>query len=91
MRHEPVRRSLRLDLLRRLAEGQRLGLGEDVGQEHVVMAAQGVQRPAEGDEVARDEPRALMNQLVKRMLTVGSRLAPINGTGVADNLCFHRA
>ena len=40
MRHQPVRRSLRLDLLRGLAESQGLGLGKDVGQQHVVMAAQ---------------------------------------------------
>ena len=31
VRHEPVRRALRLDLLGSLAEGQRLGLGEDIG------------------------------------------------------------
>src|SRR5438093_12098227 len=36
--YEPVRRALGLDLLRRLPERQRLGLGEDVRQEHVVMA-----------------------------------------------------
>ncbi len=86
MRHEPVRRALGLDLLGRLAEGQRLGLGEDVRQEHVVVPAEGVERLAERDEVTRNEPGALMNQLVKGMLAVGSRLAPVDGTGIVGDL-----
>src|SRR5271166_1054127 len=62
VRHEPVWRALGLDLLGRLAEGQRLSLGEDVRQKHVVVAAEGVKRLAERDEVTRDEPGPLMNQ-----------------------------
>jgi len=34
------------DLLQGLAEGERLGLGEDVGHEQVVVATQGVEGPA---------------------------------------------
>src|SRR5262249_47482863 len=74
-RHEPVRRALRLHLLGRLAEGQRLALGKDVRQQHVVMPAERIERLGERDEVAGDEPRPLMDQLIKRMLAVGSRLA----------------
>ena len=46
VRHQPVRRALGLDLLGRLAEGQRLGLGEDVRQQHVVVPAERVERLA---------------------------------------------
>src|SRR5262249_2833791 len=82
MRHEPVGRALGLDLLRRLAEGERLALGEDVGDEHVVMASERIERLVKRDEVARDELRALMYQLVKRMLSIGAGLAPEDGTGL---------
>ena len=38
--HEPIRRAFGLHLLGRLAERQRLGLREDVRQQHVVVPAQ---------------------------------------------------
>ena len=82
VRHEPIRHALGLDLLRRHAERQRLALRKDVGQQHVVVAPQRRQRLAEGDEVARDEPRPLVNQLVERVLAVGARFAPIDGAGI---------
>ena len=44
MRHEPIRRAFGLHFLRRFAEGQRLGLGEDVGHQHVVMRPERVER-----------------------------------------------
>ena len=65
-----------------LAEGERLGLGEDVGHQHVVMAAERIERFDEGDEVAGDEPRALVDQLVEGMLAVGAGLAPVDRAGV---------
>ena len=65
-----------------LAEGQRLGLGEDVGHQHVVMPAERVQGLGEGDEVAGDEPRALVDQLVEGVLAVGAGLAPVDRPGV---------
>ena len=86
VRHQPVRRALGLDFLGRLAEGQRLGLGEDVRQEHVVVPAQRVERLDEGDEVTRDEPGALMDQLVEGVLAVGARLAPVDGAGLVVDL-----
>src|SRR5215470_7105084 len=46
------------------------------------MAAHSVERFGKRDEVARNEPRALMNQLIERMLSVGSWFAPVNRTGV---------
>ena len=84
--HEPIRRALGLHLLGRLAEGQRLGLGKDVGQEDVVVPAQGVERLGEGDEVTGNEPGALMDQLVEGVLAVGPRLAPVDGAGLVGDL-----
>ena len=46
------------------------------------MPAKRIERLGEGDEVARDEPGSLMNQLIERVLPVGSRLAPVDRTGV---------
>src|ERR1700730_14941901 len=65
VRYEPIRSALGLDLLRRFPERQRLRLGEDVREEHVVMAAELVERLAKRDEVRGDESRALMNTLGK--------------------------
>src|SRR5689334_9769569 len=41
-----------------------------------MMVAQRIQRSGGGQKVARNEFGPLMDQLVKRMLTVGSRLTP---------------
>src|SRR5215468_139030 len=89
MRHEPFWRSLRLDLVDGLAEGQRLGLRKDIGKQHVVMPTQRVQGACERDEIARYQPRSLMDQLIEGMLPVGPRLAPVDGPRVvihADTL-----
>src|SRR4029453_18187554 len=47
-----------------------------------MMPAERGKRLTKPDEITWDQPRSLMDQLVKRMLTVGSRLAPIDGTGI---------
>ena len=39
-------------------------------------------RPRRHQEVARDQPRALVNQLIERVLAVGARLAPFDRTAV---------
>src|SRR6266446_4627986 len=85
--HEPLRRALSFDLLGRLTEGQRFGLSEHVRQEHVVVPTKRVERLGERYEVAGNESRSLMNQLIEGMLTIGSRLAPVDRAGiVADSL-----
>src|SRR5213078_3753385 len=61
MRNETVGRALGLDLLARLAEGQRLRLRKHVGHQHVVLATERVQGVRERDEVTRNQPRALMD------------------------------
>ena len=40
----------------------------------------------ERDEVARDEPRALVDQLIEGVLAVGARLAPVDRAGVVRDL-----
>ena len=87
MRDEPVWRALGFDLLRRFAECQRFGLGEDVCQEHVVVAAERIERLHKGDEVTRDEPRSLMDELVEGVLAVGARLAPIDRARGVGDIC----
>src|SRR3990172_2438008 len=79
--HEPLRRPLGPDLLGRLPEGQRLGLREDVREEHVVLPAERTEGLRERDEIAGDEARPLMDQLVEGVLAVGPRLAPGDGSG----------
>src|SRR5262245_52512015 len=83
MRYEPVRRSLALDLLRRLAKRQSLGLGEDIRHQQVVMTPQRIERLSKRNEVARHHSRPLMEQLVERVLAVRSGFAPINGPRLA--------
>src|SRR5208337_4804670 len=83
VRHEPAGRAFGADLLRCLAKGQRFALRENVGQQHVMLLPQRIQRLAEGDEVAGDEARSLVDQLIKRMLAVGAGLAPVNRARIA--------
>src|SRR5262247_698316 len=64
-RYERIRGSFSLDLLGRLAKGQCLSLREDVGHEHVVVPAERIERLAKSDEITRDQPRSLVDQLVK--------------------------
>src|SRR6266404_3249456 len=80
--NEPLGCAFGLHLLRSLAECQCLGLRTDVGNQHIVVAAKRVERLRKSDEVAGDEPGPLMNQLVERMLAIGSRFAPVNWTCV---------
>ena len=62
-------------------EGERLGLGEQVRHQQVVVVAVRVVRVGEADEVDRDDPGALVQQLVERVLAVRARLAPHDRTG----------
>ena len=91
MRDRGFGRALRAKLLGPLAEGQCLGLGEDVRHQQVVVRAQRVEGPAETDQVEWDELRPLVNELIERVLSVRSRLAPEHGAGlVVDGLAFER-
>ena len=83
MWHQPIGRAFRADFRRGFAEGKGFALGEDIGQQLVVLLAQRVERLAERDEVARDQPRSLMDQLIEGMLAVGARFAPV------DRPCTH--
>src|ERR1043166_8300022 len=87
MWRKPLRSAFGLDLLQGLAKGECLSLRENIGEEHIVVASERIEWPCEGDKVARYEPCPLMNQLVKRVLTVSARFAPVDWTGCLRDLC----
>ena len=64
------------DLVGRLALHQGFGLGEEVGQQDVVVPADRVVAADRSDEVARDEPGSLVEELIEGMLAIRPRLAP---------------
>src|SRR5260370_37082489 len=89
--NEPLGSAFCLDLFRSLAECQCLGLRANVCNQHIVVAAKWIERLRKSDEVAGNEPGPLMDQLVERMLPIGSRLAPVNCTGVVhDSVSIER-
>src|SRR3954465_1940777 len=91
MGDEPVGGAFVFDLLGSLAEGQRFGLGEHIGHQYVMVPAEVVERLREGDEVAGNQVRALVDQLVERVLSVGAWLAPVDGSGgVIDGRAIER-
>lgn len=61
VRHQPVGRCFGLNLGRRFAKGQGFRLGEDVGQEHVVVAPERRQGARKSDKIAGDQPSALVD------------------------------
>src|SRR5574340_1572790 len=72
---------LSLRLLQRAAAHQRLGLREEIGDENVMMFLQLGMRLDRDDEVGRNQPRALVQQLVERVLAVDAGGAPDNLSG----------
>src|SRR5205085_8592429 len=60
----------------RLSPHEGLGLGEEVREEHVVVAAQGRVRLEGSDEVAWNEACPLVQQLIEGVLSVGAGLPP---------------
>src|SRR4030095_9724445 len=82
MGHERIRCAFSLHLFRSLTEGERLGLSEDICQQHVMLTTQRIERFVEGYEIARDESGSLMNQLVERVLSVCSGFTPVDGCGL---------
>ena len=88
-RHERPGRPLGLDLLGGLAERERLGLREEVREEQAVHIAPIVGERIGGvhecDEIGRDQPRALVDQLVEGVLSVGARLTPEDLAGLGGD------
>jgi len=87
VRDKPIRRTFGLDLLGRFSEGERLSLREDIREQQIVVPPDRVERLSECDEIARNEPRALMDQLIERVLAIGSGLAPIDRAGLSVDRC----
>ena len=82
MRDKVFARSLGTNLFGCLPEGQGLRLGKHVGQKNVMVATDRVERFGKTDKIARDQVRALVDELVEGVLTVRARLAPVNGAGI---------
>src|SRR5262249_46986704 len=83
VRNKPIWHTFRLDLLTGFSKSESRSLRKDVRQQHIVMPAERVERLSERDEVTRNEPSALMDQLIEGMLAVCSRLAPIDRAGLS--------
>src|SRR5262249_3107547 len=91
MRNQPIRRPLGPGLLGWLSERKRFTLRKNIRQKYVVVLLKRMEWPRKCDEVAGNEQRSLMDHLIERMLTVGSRLSPVNGVGlVCDGSAIHR-
>src|SRR5262245_62632120 len=78
MGYKPGRCFFAANLIRRFTEGQSLRLCEHIREEKIVMAPEWIQRLGKRDEVARNELRPLVNQLIEGMLAVRPRFAPID-------------
>ena len=75
--------SFSLDLIWCLADHEGLGLGEEVGSKHllVLVVVNGVVALGSQDEVGWDKLRALVKELVERVLCVGGGFTKQNGAG----------
>src|SRR5882672_1481688 len=85
MRTEMIRRPFRLHLLGGLAEGKRFGLGKYVGKKHIVVLAKRIEWFIKRNEIARNESGPLMDQLIKGVLAIRSRLSPIDWARVVGD------
>jgi len=85
---EPGRLHLGARFVGRLAAHQRLGLREEVGEEHRVvvrrlaLGERGVLRERGGEEVRRHQPRSLVKELEEGVLPVRTRLSEQDRPGV---------
>ena len=68
-------------LFGRFPESKGFSLSKEVGHQLVVMITQRIVTAAKTDEVCRDQTCSLMDQLIKCMLTIGSRFSPNDGAG----------
>ena len=82
VRDQFLRNAFLSKLLFRFAEGKGFRLGEVVGHQFDVMVAHGIQGFRETDEVAGDQFRTLMDELIESVLAVGAGLAPDDGAGL---------
>src|SRR6266850_1775935 len=86
MWHKPGRRSFRLHFGGRLTERERLGLRENICQKKIMVAAQRIQCFCKCDEIAGNEFRPLVYQLIEGVLSVSPGLAPIDRPRLAFDL-----
>jgi len=73
---------LRLRFLARAATHQRFGLRQKIGEKEVVVFLQIVMRLDRDDEIGRNQPGALVQQLIEGMLAVDAAGPPDDGARV---------
>src|SRR5215469_13054737 len=56
-----------------------------IGQQHVMMTPKRIQSLCKRQEVTRNQPRPLMDQLVEGVLSVGSRLSPVDWSSIVGH------
>ncbi len=61
---------------------KRLGLGEDVCHQEIVVPPQRIEGLVESDKVAGYQFGPLVDELVEGVLSVGTRLSPDDGSGL---------
>ena len=83
MRDQLFRAAFGAQFIGVLTEGQGLALSEKVGHEQVLVAAERAGGAGEADEIAGHRFGALVQQLIKGMLTIGAGLAPDQRPGLA--------
>src|SRR5687768_13088322 len=76
MRHQRVGRSLGPDLVGRPAESQGFALRKKVRHQQVMLLAKRIVGTTKADEVARYATRSLVQQLIERVLAVGTGFTP---------------
>ena len=76
VRNEPVWRPFCFYLGGCLPKSQSFRLGKDIGHQEIVVIAERIQRFGKPNEVAGDQARSLMNELIERVLAVRARFAP---------------
>ena len=73
-------------LLGGLAEGEGLGLGEDVRHQDVVVIAEGIEALGKANEVNRNDGRPLVDQLIEAVLAIRAGFTPIDGPGLVAHV-----
>src|SRR5262245_57806643 len=81
----PIGHAFGRHFLRRLAEGERFGLREQIGRQKIMLLGKLAHRPLKADKVARDQLGSLVDQLIEGMLTVSAGLTPDDRAGLIGN------
>ena len=91
MRHEPVGRAFGLHFVGVLPNASASPCAKTFAISMSWCSTERVEGLRKGDEVARNQPRALVDQLIERVLAVRARLAPVDRARVDADTARRRA